>query len=216
MRHKGCLLLAFMLVVCCMVTACDSFLHREHTHTYTNVWKHNDTYHWQESTCGCEEAETEVLHTLNAENTCTACGYVMQSTEGIVYQLAEGGGAAIVTGYTGAATEVVIASQYEGVPVTDIGYFAFDYGHSITSIIIPESVLAICDYAFYGCDGMQTITLPSGLLPITEFCFKNCSSLSAIVFTGSMQQWNDIAKEDGWNRDILAAQVVCLDGTVAL
>lgn len=216
MRHKGRLFLAFMLVVCCTFAACDGFLRGEHTHTYTSTWKHNDTYHWQESTCGCQEAENAVLHTLNAENTCTVCGYVMQATEDIVYQLAEGGVAAIVTSYTGAATEVVIASQYQGIPVTDIGYFAFDNGYSITSIIIPESVQAICDYAFYGCDGMQTITLPSGLLSISEFCFKNCSSLSAIIFTGSMQQWNDMTKADGWDRDILATQVVCLGGTVAL
>jgi hypothetical protein len=56
-------------------------------------------------------------------------------------------GTITITGYHGAAKEVVIPEAIEGVKITEIGEKAF-YGHQLISVIIPNSVTAIGANAF--------------------------------------------------------------------
>lgn len=48
------------------------------------------------------------------------------------------------------------------------------------STIIPEGVVAIGSYAFYGCRGLTSITLPSSVTSIGSTAFRDCTSLQAI------------------------------------
>ena len=57
------------------------------------------------------------------------------------------------------------------------GYFGVN-----PSVIIPDSVVEIDDYAFYGCNFLSSINLPSSLAKIGEFSFEGCSSLESINF----------------------------------
>ena len=61
--------------------------------------------------------------------------------------------------------------------VTSIGYGAFDYCTSLTSITIPNSVTSIGNNAFYGC---------SNLTSINQMAFKDCSSLTNIIIPSSV------------------------------
>jgi hypothetical protein len=47
-------------------------------------------------------------------------------TEGLEFTLNEDGTEYSVTGYTGDSTQVVIPAEYNGLPVTSIGYRAFE------------------------------------------------------------------------------------------
>lgn len=76
--------------------------------------------------------------------------------------------------YRGNNTEVVVP---EG--VSRIGS-AFAGNKSITSIILPDSLLYIEENAFKGCSSLTKIILPDSLEYISENSFNGCSSLTEI------------------------------------
>ena len=61
--------------------------------------------------------------------------------------------------------------------VTRIGYEAFAFSR-LKSIIIPESVTSIDDYAFYSCNDLMFIMIPKNVVSIGTGSFSYCSSLS--------------------------------------
>ncbi len=68
-----------------------------------------------------------------------------------------------ITGYDGTVAEVEIPAEIDGLPVTYIGNYAFDYCELLTSVIIPDSVTSIGDYAF-NCCNLKEITIPSSVV----------------------------------------------------
>ncbi len=76
---------------------------------------------------------------------------------GLKYEVSEDGTYAKVVGYNGTATEVVIADEYNGLPVKLIDNEAFK-SSSITSITIPKSVTRIGTGAFRYCSGLVSAT----------------------------------------------------------
>ena len=61
---------------------------------------------------------------------------------------------------TSATGKLVIPAEIDGIPVTAIGFKACNGCMKLTSIIIPDSVISIGDYAFNECTGL-TATLTS-------------------------------------------------------
>ena len=56
----------------------------------------------------------------------------------------------------------------------------FEYNDYLVSIVIPEGVEVIGDYAFRYCRGLETITLPSTLKTIGSYAFEYCQSLLSV------------------------------------
>ena len=46
-----------------------------HTHTFSEGWEHDETYHWHPATCGHHDAETKSKHTFDDKGVCTECKY---------------------------------------------------------------------------------------------------------------------------------------------
>lgn len=103
------------------------------------------------------------------------------STEGILYKLSADRAYALVTGYEGSATDVIISEEYNGVPVQVIDSEAFA-NTGITSVIIPVSVTTIGDDAFSGCNGLTGITIPASVTTIGAAAFAGCEHLAAVTF----------------------------------
>ena len=90
-------------------------------------------------------------------------------------------------------SEIMIPSEYKGLPVTEIESFGFSYCYSLTSITIPESVTSIEEYAFCGCSSLTSIVIPNSVTSIGEYAFSDCSSLTSITipFVGESSTSSD-------------------------
>ena len=75
----------------------------------------------------------------------------------LTYTLVNSNTTYAISGYTGEPVDVVIPSEYNGLPVTSIGKSAFYGCSSLTSITIPDSVTSIGNNAFYNCTGLTEI-----------------------------------------------------------
>ena len=67
-------------------------------------------------------------------------GETLVATEGLKYRLSNGREYGVVGLGEVKETDIVIPSQYEGLPVTYIGNSAFADCDSLTSVVIPNSV----------------------------------------------------------------------------
>ncbi len=108
-------------------------------------------------------------------------------------------------------TELVIPDT-----VTEIKDYAFYNCESITSVTIPDTVTAVGNYAFYDCASLTSITIPNSVTSIGENAFSNCDHLVEIIFDGTMSQWNDVSKGEGWNNGVPATKIICLNGEISL
>ena len=76
--------------------------------------------------------------------------------------------------------EVIIPSNLNGIPVTVIGEQAFSWREGITSIVIPDSIITILNWAFQGCNGLTSVTIPDSVTSIGEDAFAMCRKLVSI------------------------------------
>ncbi len=79
------------------------------------------------------------------------------------------------------ATSVEIPETIDGVPVTVIGMYAFS-GAKFTSVVIPDSVKEIGNYAFNMNPSLESVTLGDGLEKIGIKAFELCTSLKKVTF----------------------------------
>ena len=89
----------------------------------------------------------------------------------------------------GTCTEknIVIAEEYEGLPVTEIGNGAFRNHDSILSVQIPYGITKIGEYAFYDCDGLAEITIPDSVTEMGDDVFSLCRALKKITIPASIE-----------------------------
>lgn len=53
--------------------------------------------------------------------------------------------------------------------------------------VIPQSVRAIDEYAFCGCEGLGQLVLPANVESVGDGAFYECSGLTSVVFSSGMQ-----------------------------
>lgn len=77
--------------------------------------------------------------------------------------------------------------------VIGIGYGAFEGCSSLSNIILPDSVTRIGNAAFVGCSSLKSIVIPNGVTRIGTWTFLYCCSLSNIVIPDSVTRIGSIA-----------------------
>lgn len=76
--------------------------------------------------------------------------------------------------------ELVIPEEIDGVPVTGIGFRAFEGCTALTGINIPDAVSVIDFGAFEGCTALENINIPDSVTAIGSSAFYGCISLTEI------------------------------------
>ena len=100
--------------------------------------------------------------------------------------------------------------------VTSIGSSAFSFCRSLTNITIPKSVTSIGEYTFSDCFNLTNIIIPESVTSIGKSAF-GYTKLKNINFNGTQAQWNDINKENLWNKDFYSIKTItCTDGVITL
>ena len=142
---------------------------------------------------------------------CTICGeadpdYASPCSQGLEYTLNEDGQSYSVTGIgTCTDTDIIFPSTYNNLPVTRIGLnnsyesiFGYTWVDKTISITIPDSVIEICNHAFYGGLRFSTINLGNGVQTIGEYAFWG-SYCDEIFIPASVTNIKSLAFHEFWN-----------------
>ena len=161
-------------------------------HSYESDYSYDGSFHWIKCAF-CSTIKDKSEHTVDDSGYCTQCGQPLAPTEGILYEISADGTYAEVVGYEGTATQIVIADTYEGLPVTVILDKAFYQNTSITSVIIPDSVIKICYEAFSNCSKLSDVVIGNGVTTIGNRAFYNCDVLTSVAIPDSVTTIGDSA-----------------------
>ena len=166
---------------------------------------YNQSVHW--SICGrCGEVFGKEEHAFGGGS--CACGCVCDYTQGLEYEKIEGREEYRVTGDGGfVGEELVVPATYKGLPVTEVGDYAFSYADarkialpesvqrvgyqafsrcSAKEIVLPQKMQSLGDAAFYYCMELQKINLPDGIDRVGDSAFSYCISLREITIPDSV------------------------------
>ena len=61
-----------------------------------------------------------------------------------------------------------------------------DENTEITSLVIPDEVTSIKDYAFEGCSGLTSVTIPNSVTSIGRSAFSGCWNLTSVTIPNSV------------------------------
>lgn len=65
------------------------------------------------------------------------------------------------------------------------------YRGAITSIIFPQELTSIGEYAFKSCIRLKSVVIPAGVVSIGNYAFSNCSKLESVDMPSSVKQVGD-------------------------
>ncbi len=118
---------------------------------------------------------------------------VTAATQGM-YTYTISGNKATITACSNTVTgKRVIPSLLGGKQVVAIGDYAFYGCAGLTSVTIPNTVTGIGEGAFYGCTGLTSITIPNKVTTIEKGTFYNCSGLTNVTIPDGVTRIGDHA-----------------------
>lgn len=142
-----------------------------------------DYYYFQLSANSGEVTITSVTITYSCVPTPPSPQYTL-SPDGLSY---------IVSGYSKNPSNLIIPSTYNGLPVTRIAAYTFQFVYGLTEVFIPDSITVIENYAFYGCPDLSSVRLPQNLLSLPAHIFDSCYSLQSILLPETLTSIGDYA-----------------------
>lgn len=197
------------------------------------------------------KAEWNAISKGNDDNYFYAAGQVVCTdgtlpertmVDGIVYQLKEDGIGYFVERVEGTTEleKVVIPAECNGLPVVEIGNYAFEDCDNLTEVVLPNGLTTIGEYAFSGCSNLKKINIPEGVteLPhgflyrtaiteleipksvtkISEYAFQDVwwsdeaddTIIEKITYSGTMEEWKALSADI---QKYNRYEAVCSDGT---
>ena len=108
---------------------------------------------------------------------------------------------AVITGFQGFAANLALPAQIEGCAVAAVDRKAFLSRKSLCTIVMPDSVEEVGDWAFAHCDSLREVSFPGRQVRFGRAVFKDCSSLGRIAVRGKA----------AFCAELLAAAVTMMD-----
>lgn len=96
----------------------------------------------------------------------------------------------VISGLKSEPADLVIPEAIEGLPVTKIQLYCFQY-LSIKSVTFPDSLKEIDSYCFSDCTNLTEVTLPANLERLGFHVFENCTSLETVNFPDHLVKTSD-------------------------
>lgn len=87
----------------------------------------------------------------------------------------------------------VFTAKFRGTVVPE---YAFAYLAELTSVDMPDNVIAIGDSGFYRCPKLQLTSLPPGITSLGDFAFSDCSKLALTSLPSGITSIGDQAFRD--------------------
>ena len=134
-------------------------------------------------------------------------------------------------------TRTLILTFEENSELEVIGEKAFMYSN-IETIVLPKSVKVIGDKAFSNCQSLKSVSFEEGtcLERIEAGAFKGAFqydhvmipnsvkyigpqvyyNVDEVYYDGTLEQWNEIVKEQGWIYSAFSISIYCLDQTIVI
>lgn len=106
--------------------------------------------------------------------------------DGFIYT--EEDGRAVITGYEGSDTDLVIPADLGGLKVDEIADNAFYQNHNITSVTIENGITEIGDKAFYNCTALTKVTIPDSVEEIGDSAFSYCVYLTEVTLGNGIDE----------------------------
>jgi hypothetical protein len=94
--------------------------------------------------------------------------------------------------YIGSGGAVDIPMTTNGLSVTSIGEAAFYNKTSLTSVMIPDSIISIGTNAFHGCTDLTNVTIGTNVTSIGDWAFSYCPSLTSLTIPDSVTNIGNI------------------------
>lgn len=121
----------------------------------------------------CDNVEIDKVAALGhnyVNSVCTNCNDDI-STKGLLYAAGAEENTCVVAGMgTAIAMDIIIPGVYQGKKVVGVKDEAFRESN-IRSVVIPDSVTSIGNYAFRDCSSLTSITLPNSVTSIGKYAF---------------------------------------------
>lgn len=130
------------------------------------------------SGCGCSNSDQEPGYRIEATEPDLQdgdFGYFIINKEELM-----------LTKYTGSDKDIEIPDSFQNYKVTVIGSSVFNEAE-ITSVVIPDTVTEIKNYAFSSCKNLKDVTLSKNLKTLGANAFFYCSELESIELPASIE-----------------------------
>ncbi len=129
-------------------------------------------------------------------------------TEGLTFALNVDEKGYSIESYDGTDKEIIIPSEYKGLPVTAIKNKVFQDYTEITSVIIPESVESIGKLAFSSCVSLESIEISNNVSYIGSEAFLDCENIIIYCKASSQPEswdadWNYSDRPVFWSVEML-------------